>query len=183
MVGNIETNALTAATLARITQHFVFQSISTNDPAIEYCLALAKENMKPYLHSRGRNFDDTRWRLNAPMASFFTINKDALSYHPTRIGFLAVRREPDSPNTLHVGDIQVEAAHRNVGAGTAAIHHAESLAHGDELTEITLNVFRENPAIALYERLGFRTIDYGFDKYKMRKILQNLSAYPTQLSP
>ena len=34
------------------------------------------------------------------------------------------------------------------------------------LNELTLNVFRDNPALRLYERFGFRCIDTQFDKRK-----------------
>jgi hypothetical protein len=39
------------------------------------------------------------------------------------------------------------------------------------LSALTLNVFRDNPALALYERHGFYCIDTQFYKYKMRKML------------
>jgi ribosomal protein S18 acetylase RimI-like enzyme len=41
------------------------------------------------------------------------------------------------------------------------------------LREVTLNVFRDNPAIRLYERMGFVVVDHGFDKFKMRCALRS----------
>ncbi len=152
---------------------FSFDEVPSTDPAIEYCLMLAMANMGVYLRARGQNFDGSGWRTNAPRARFFIVtdsNQKALS----RIGFLAVRQEPDSTNGLHIGDIQIEPRAQNRGAGSAAIAFAESLATSQGKTELTLNVFRDNPAIGLYERKGFVTIDRGFDKFKMRKVLRSV---------
>ncbi len=148
----------------------VLTPITSADRRIEYCLALARDNMLPYLVRRGQEFDDTRWRNLAPQASFFLLNDMNLPTHPT-IGFLSVRDEPDSPNALHIGDVQLEAQHRNRGAGWATLRLVERMARSRGLNELTLNVFRDNPALHLYERFGFRCIDTQFDKHKMRKTL------------
>ena len=144
--------------------------ITTADRRIEYCLALARDNMHPYLARRGQEFDETRWRNLAPQASFFLINDMNEPVHQT-IGFLSVRDEPDSPNALHIGDIQLEEKHRNRGVGWATLLHAKNMAQSLGRNELTLNVFRDNPALRLYERFGFRCIDTQFDKHKMRKTL------------
>ncbi len=144
--------------------------VATTDRRLEYCLALARDNMSPYLVRRGQEFDDTRWRNLAPRASFYLI-VDASISPSTTLGFLSVRDEPDSPTALHVGDIQLERQHRNRGIGWATLMLVENLARNRQLNELTLNVFRDNPAQRLYERFGFRRIDMQFDKYKMRKSL------------
>ena len=144
--------------------------ITTADRRIEYCLALARDNMQPYLARRGQEFDETRWRNIAPQASFFLLNDTSRALHQT-IGFLSVRDEPDCPNALHIGDIQLEEKCRNRGAGWATLLLVESMTQSLGRNEITLNVFRDNPAVRLYERFGFRRIDTQFDKHKMRKTL------------
>ena len=148
----------------------VLTPITTADRRIEYCLALARDNMQPYLARRGQEFDETRWRNLAPQASFFLINDANLAVHQT-VGFLSVRDEPDSANALHIADVQLEEAQRNRGAGRATLALVESMALSRGLNELTLNVFRDNPALRLYERFGFRCIDTQFDKHKMRKTL------------
>ena len=152
------------------TSAITLTSITTSDRRIEYCLALARDNMQPYLARRGQEFDETRWRNLAPQASFFLLNDQNRFVNQT-IGFLSVRDEPDSPNALHIGDVQIEEHYRNRGAGWTTLALVESMARSRGLNELTLNVFRDNPAQRLYERFGFRCIDTQFDKHKMRKTL------------
>ena len=155
--------------------------ITTADRRIEYCLALARDNMQPYLARRGQEFDETRWRNIAPQASFFLLNDANRALNHT-IGFLSVRDEPDSLNALHIGDIQLEEECRNRGAGWATLLLVESMTQSLGRSEITLNVFRDNPAVRLYERFGFRCIDTQFDKHKMRKTLARNQKIPINLS-
>jgi ribosomal protein S18 acetylase RimI-like enzyme len=150
---------------------FRLTAISAPDPMLDYCLKLAHQNMSPYLERRGECFNDERWRELAPQSEFYLIcGQQPLSGEA--IGFVSVRRDPDCPPALHIGDVQVEPAHQNRGAGTAALRSIEALARSRGLSEITLNVFRDNPALRLYERVGYRVIDNQFYKYKMRKALQ-----------
>jgi ribosomal protein S18 acetylase RimI-like enzyme len=146
--------------------------IPTHDARLEYCLTLAHNNMNPYLAQRGEEFDDVRWRVESPRAEFFLI-RDAGGQAFTTVGFVGVRLEADSPCALHLGDIQIEATHRNRGIGLAVLRLIESMARARGLTELTLNVFRDNPALRLYERFGFRRIDTQLYKYKMRKSLRS----------
>ena len=151
----------------------VLTPIATTDRSIEYCLRLARDNMQPYLARRGQEFDETRWRNIAPKASFFLLSDQNWVEHQI-IGFLSVRDEPDSPNALHIGDVQLEEQHRNRGAGWATLALVGGMARSRGLNELTLNVFRDNPALRLYERFGFRCIDTQFDKLKMRKTLRQI---------
>lgn len=150
---------------------YVLMAVTTLDPLLEYCLKLAHQNMSPYLERRGESFNDQRWQELAPQSEFYLI----CGPEPVKceaVGFVSVRRDQDCPPALHIGDVQVEAAHQNRGAGTAALRWIEAVARSRGLSEITLNVFRDNPALRLYERAGFHTIDNQFYKLKMRKALQ-----------
>lgn len=149
------------------------RDIAFTDAAIEYCLALAHHNMQPYLERRGRSFDDEHWRQMVSRARFFLIDDRSAGRNET-VGFLSVRDEADAPQALHIGDIQLQADCRNRGIGTAVLQQVEVMARAHGRREITLNVFHDNPAIRLYERAGFRTIDRQFDKFKMRKALRAL---------
>jgi GNAT superfamily N-acetyltransferase len=149
---------------------FALMPISASDPLLEYCLRLAHQNMSPYLERRGEKFDDERWRQTAPQAEFHLVTDNA-NWACKTIGFVSVRRDPDCPPALHIGDVQIEPPHQKLGAGSAALHWIEDLARSRGLTELTLNVFRDNPALRLYERFGFHAVDTQFYKYKMRKTL------------
>ncbi len=82
-----------------------------------------------------------------PDASFQIILRDGVE-----AGRLYVDRRPD---TIHVIDIALLPSHRGAGIGTSILR--DLMAEGD-LTgrSVTLYVERFNPALRLYERLGFR---------------------------
>ena len=155
---------------AAIVGDFALLPISVSDLRLEYCVRLAHRNMSPYLERRGEQFNDVRWRELAPHAEFYLI-KDGASTTGENVGFFSVRRDPDRSRALHIGDVQVEAAYQNRGAGSVALKWIEGVARSRDLTELTLHVFRDNPALRLYERFGFHAIDTQFYKYKMRKTL------------
>ncbi len=147
--------------------------LATTDRRIEYCLRLANSNMSPYLARRGQVFDDAGWRNLAPQARFFLI-VEMPSGAP--VGFLSVRDIPEAPEVLHIGDIQIEPAHHRRGIGAAVLRQAERLARSRQRSAMTLNVFRDNPALRLYQRLGYQRIDTDvlMGKYKMRKALRSI---------
>jgi RimJ/RimL family protein N-acetyltransferase len=73
------------------------------------------------------------------------------------VGRLAVSRDPH-PFSPHVADfgLMVAASHRRRGVATRLLHAAEEWARGAGVTKLELHVFpRNEPAIALYERLGY----------------------------
>lgn len=150
---------------------FLLRPISVFATQFEYCLRLAHQNMSPYLERRGEQFSDARWREVAPQSEFYLIVDDLDGVH-AHVGFVSVRHDPDCPLALHIGDVQVEAAQQNRGVGSAALQWIECLAQSRGQSELTLNVFRDNPALRLYERCGFQLIDTQFYKYKMRKTLR-----------
>jgi ribosomal protein S18 acetylase RimI-like enzyme len=147
---------------------FALTLISMADDAIEYCVALAHENMQSYLGRRNQNFDEARWRSLAPRATFYliidTLNNDT-------VGFVSTRFADNRTDALHIGDIQIQAQLQGRGAGSAALKLIETIARDRGMIEITLNVFHENPARVLYERNGFRAVDVSADKWAMRKQL------------
>jgi RimJ/RimL family protein N-acetyltransferase len=76
----------------------------------------------------------------------------------TIVGRLSVSRDIH-PASEHVADIGLMVApeHRRLGAGTALMQAAEAWARQAGIEKLELHVFPHNdPAIALYERLGYR---------------------------
>lgn len=93
---------------------------------------------------------DTDYRRNYPAAQFLIIVQAG-----TSIGRLYVdRRETE----IHILDIALLPAHRGRGIGSRLLRdlQAEALASGKR---VTIYVEKFNPALHLYQRLGFRQID------------------------
>ena len=87
----------------------------------------------------------------------------------TIIGRLSVSRDPH-PASEHVADVglMVAAGHRRQGAGTALMEAAERWARSVGIRKLELHVFPYNePAIALYERLGYER--EGFRRRHFRR--------------
>ena len=138
-----------------------YVALATTDRRLEYCIELTASNMAPYLARRGQRFDAVRWRNVAPRCRFHLIvcALAADAADTSRVaGFISVRDEPTRPAALHIGDIQLEASLRRRGIGTDALTHAARLARSLGRSELTLHVFRENPAFHLYARQGFEHI-------------------------
>jgi GNAT superfamily N-acetyltransferase len=85
-------------------------------------------------------FDPTRYRLVVVAGEV--------------VGALAVARRADA---VFVADVQVAAAWRGRGIGTAVLGDVVAAAHRAGLP-VALQVLHGNPARRLYERLGFRTV-------------------------
>jgi RimJ/RimL family protein N-acetyltransferase len=71
---------------------------------------------------------------------------------------LSLARDPH-PASAHVADLglMVAAGHRRRGVGTALLHAAVDWAREGGVHKLELHVFPHNePALALYERFGFR---------------------------
>ena len=69
-----------------------------------------------------------------------------------RVGVIRFSR---STEALYIRDLQVEPQYQNGGVGTQAIKWAKEYANQLGMTQLRLRVFPENPAKALYIRLGF----------------------------
>jgi ribosomal protein S18 acetylase RimI-like enzyme len=163
---NLQVTNIDVATLARAnTSDAAMRFVPVGDESWAYCRALAKANMEPYLTRRGQLWTKTGWDTKAPTREFFEIYVAR-----ERVGFVSLWKDTDH-NAVHIGDIQLEEDARNRGIGQQAVDRVFAIARSRGLREVTLNVFRDNPAIRLYERSGFVVIDHGFDKLKMRKVL------------
>jgi ribosomal protein S18 acetylase RimI-like enzyme len=83
---------------------------------------------------------------------------------PQEIGWLQVRNAKDP---IHIGQLHLIESHRNCGIGGRLI--ADILARAKESARpVELNVIRGNPAIHLYQRLGFRLVGEDPEKLHMR---------------
>jgi ribosomal protein S18 acetylase RimI-like enzyme len=117
-----------------------------------------------------RQFDaqSAHYRENYPDASFQVIERDGVS-----IGRLYVA---PWEKEIRIVDISLLPEHRGSGIGTKLLHDLqdEARAAGKSLT---IHVERFNPALQLYQRLGFQQIE---DKGVY--LLMEWNAAPTELS-
>jgi RimJ/RimL family protein N-acetyltransferase len=78
------------------------------------------------------------------------------------VGRLTIRRDPH-PSSVHVADfgLMVAATHRGRGIATGLLAAAEEWALAAGVSKLELHVFPHNePAIALYEKVGFEREGY-----------------------
>lgn len=96
---------------------------------------------------------DTHYRQHYPTAEFSVIEVPG-----TSVGRLYVDRWP---REIRIMDIAILPEHRGKGIGTDLLLRLQSEAAGSDRC-LTIHVERFNPALRLYERLGFRmTEDKG----------------------
>ncbi|MBI2948355.1 MAG: GNAT family N-acetyltransferase [Verrucomicrobia bacterium] len=86
-----------------------------------------------------------------------------IEYDGQSIGFLKVRRDPEA---IFLGDIQLMPEFRNQGIGTHLIRALLKEAATSKAT-VWLKVLKGNPALSLYERLGFTVSEETEGHYRM----------------
>ncbi len=118
---------------------------------------------------------DSHWRSSGDERRYIR----ALHRHPDAalfvaeaggelVGRLSVMRDPN-PSSAHVADLglMVAAARRRQGIGALLMAAAEAWARRAEVTKLELHVFPHNqPAIALYEKLGYQREGYRKRQYR-----------------
>ena len=80
------------------------------------------------------------------------------------VGFYNGKAKDD--NTFEIGNICIKPEYQNKGIGTAVL---KEILFENKGKEIILQCFKENPAIKLYERMGFETMNETETHYIMEK--------------
>jgi ribosomal protein S18 acetylase RimI-like enzyme len=129
---------------------------------IEYCARLYFEGMEKAIR-------ELKIDIDAHMAGFAkrwdVVQVRLVTHEATDIGWLQSFLEDDA---LFLAQLFVESAWRNRGIGTNVVEGLikDAAAAG---RAITLGVVKTNPALRLYQRLGFRTTHEDERKFYMRR--------------
>ena len=122
---------------------------SASEDELEFCEALHRSNMSVYLAAR-----DTLWEPALFLASWAEFENLMIVADGHTAGLLRLVADNDA---LEIRDLQVIPARQGQGIGSWAVQQAKLLAADRGLGLVRLRVFEENPAMALYSRLGFAT--------------------------
>jgi ribosomal protein S18 acetylase RimI-like enzyme len=143
---------------------------STSQPALrparsedfDYCARLYFEGMENIIKELNLNMDaqvaDFRQRWDVGQVRIITLNG-------TDIGWL---QSFEKDNALFLGQLFVDGALRRQGIGTQVVKGLIEEAARAGRT-VTLGVVKTNPAVRLYERLGFRTTNEDERKFYMQR--------------
>jgi ribosomal protein S18 acetylase RimI-like enzyme len=112
-----------------------------------FCEALTRSNLSGYLATRGTHWDPGRYR-----ASWRAFENLLILADDRAAGLLRLLGDG---RALEIRDLQVVPACQGQGIGSWAIQQVKSQAARSGVECIRLRVFEENPARALYARLGF----------------------------
>jgi len=96
----------------------------------------------------------------------------------TPVGFVGFQTKPDSP-VMRIEKLYVVPSEQGKGTGKQLINHVVALALAENIRCLELNVYRQNPAKAFYERQGFKVVaevaipyhGYTLEDYIMQKPL------------
>lgn len=117
---------------------------------------------------------DVFYRENYPGAELSIILADGV-----RAGRLFVHRRPKE---IRLMDIAIAASHRNRGIGTEYLNRliAEATEAG---LPLTIHVEQLNPALRLYERLGFKRVGENSVYFLMEYLPPGVAPSPAAASP
>jgi len=121
--------------------------LPANQDDAAFCEALTRRNMDCYRTNRGIQWDPERFRRSwAEFENLLILD----GVEP--VGLLRLCNEDGA---LGLRDLQVVPERQGQGVGTWAVCRAQALAVKRGCVGVQLRVYEENPASALYRRLGF----------------------------
>jgi ribosomal protein S18 acetylase RimI-like enzyme len=128
----------------------------------DFALTLYLESTKPLLLDLG-HWDEERVRTR--FAQDFKPRRARVIHNAgLAIGWIQVS---ETAQSYHLDQLHIVHGYRNRGIGTRLIQALLNRARRDGRS-VSLNVIRGNPAMYLYERLGFQFVGEDEDKLRMR---------------
>ncbi len=120
------------------------------DNDYQFCYNISKRNMSPYINKHWGG-----WKPKMFNKYFNKGNIRIVEYRNRRIGLYAFEFKKDHS---YINSIQISRQFRKKGLGTLLMNLMEKESKERKLSKIQLGIFKENPAIKLYERLGYKKI-------------------------
>ncbi|OOF25146.1 MULTISPECIES: GNAT family N-acetyltransferase [Salinivibrio] len=112
-----------------------------------YSQKLTQENMAPYYEAR-----KIAWNPQRFMESWRVFDNYEIRHERKRCGVIRLKADGE---TLFIRDLQIEPSKQRQGIGREAIAWAIAYAQTSGYAHLALRVFAENPAVSLYQALGF----------------------------
>lgn len=131
----------------------------TNDKAFAESIII--QNMSAYYQQLDMHWDTTLFDKQ-----WGELESYELVINASRVGLLCINHDEAA---YYIRELQIEQKWRRQGLGTAAIRYTEEIAQQAGIRLLRLRVFCINPAIALYERMGFRVRKTEGRTYYMEK--------------
>lgn len=130
----------------------------------QYCYRLTKNNMLHYFKKYWGG-----WKPTAFREGYNLKNTKIILNNDRRGGYYTVIIKNDH---LYIDNIQLSSQLRGKGMGTLIISRIEKQARRTNQKKIKLSVFKDNPAIKLYKRLGYyQKKDWGHNAILLEKKL------------
>lgn len=126
-----------------------------------FCHDISKRAMAPYFDKYFGGWESKIFKKN-----FKTAQICIIKYKQRRIGLYS---HEYGANHLHILNIQVSGNYQNKGIGSFVMQKLESEAKKKKLNKISLQVFKDNPAIKLYKKIGFKPIKTKNNSVLMEK--------------
>ena len=129
----------------------------------DYVERLTRTNMAPYYEKAGIVWDHALFEKN---------RKEFESYEIAINGCVAgVLRLGHDDVAYYIRDLQIEPSWQHQGLGAQATNYAIEIARNAGFQRLRLRVFCENPAVALYARMGFQVCKTAEGTFYMEREL------------
>jgi len=117
---------------------------------IDFARQLTCRNMLPYYLRHDLLWQDEAFDLAWVIRQNWIIHRDDQA-----LGFVSLSRDA---RALYIRELQIDQAFRRQGAGTWAIGQVWGMVAIEHRPALRLTVFKDNPARALYERMGLQVV-------------------------
>lgn len=117
----------------------------TNDKA--FAERIIRQNMSTYYEKL-----DMRWETALFDKQWGALDGYELVINASPVGLLCINHDETA---YYIRELQIDQKWQRQGLGSAAIRYTEETAQQAGIHLLRLRVFCINPAIALYERMGF----------------------------